>query len=168
MKLELDHLATLLKQKPGRYHPYLLGWSVLQRVLRAWSWNGGTAVPSFMLPMTWSTSYRLKIEIKGKRSDSSRCLNEKWILAHDKAALNRRKRNVFPITWCYKCIQKGVSVGIHNKAASYCRTTAVIAAVWYFGKLLAPLPAKIITYFYNHTDFPFEIWKQRYCMQCVY
>lgn len=58
MKLELDLLATLLKQKPGHYHPYLHGWSVLQQGLRAWSWSGETAAPSFTLLMTWSISCR--------------------------------------------------------------------------------------------------------------
>lgn len=58
MKLELDLLATLLKQKPGHYHLYLHGWSVLQQGLRAWSWSGETAAPSFTLLMTWSISCR--------------------------------------------------------------------------------------------------------------
>lgn len=58
MKLELDLLATLLKQKPGHCHPYLHGWSVLQQGLRAWSWSGETAAPSSTLLMTWSTSCR--------------------------------------------------------------------------------------------------------------
>lgn len=58
MKLELDLLATLLKQKPDHCHPYLHGWSVLQQGLRAWSWSGETAAPSFTLLMIWSTSCR--------------------------------------------------------------------------------------------------------------